>query len=122
VPRISFFKEGAAVISAIVWPDGIPSAFPSEVDAVIVYLKDLAPRKLFRRKETISLVSWESVRPLVQRFARSPSAAMISDYSTPPKDVVEFLRNLPSRTQPLAGVSADSVLDAELVAKYTIER
>jgi hypothetical protein len=114
-----FFKEHGVVAAAIIWSDGIPTVFPSEADSVVVYLKDLARRSLFRRKETIATVGWDSVRPFVERFARSHGTALIVDYSTPPKEVIDFLQNLPSRTQPLDGVSADSVLDAELVAKFT---
>jgi len=95
------------------------TAFPSELDAVVVYLKDLAPRKLFGRKETFATVGWNSIRPLVGRFAHSRENALIGAYSTPPKDVVEFLQSLPPRNRKLAGVTADSVLDAELVAKYS---
>jgi hypothetical protein len=118
VPRIMFFKDGGSVISAAVWGDGIPTAFPSEVDALVVYLKELAPRRWFRRKDTIATVAWDSVRPLVERFTRSHRDGMISQYSTPPKDIVEFLQSLPPRAQMLEGVSADAVLDAELVARY----
>src|SRR6267378_2211378 len=117
VPRIMFFKDDV-VISAVVWSDGIPTAFPSEVDTVVVYLKELAPRTLFRRKETIASASWNSIRALVERFGRSHGNAVIGDYSTPPKEVVSFLRNVTPRSQTLVGVSADSVLDAELVARY----
>ena len=119
VPRISFFKEDGAVISSVVWSVGIPTAFPSELDAVVVYLKDLAPRTLFGRKEMFSTVGWSLVRPLIRRFAHSHENALIGAYSTPPKDVLEFLRSLPPRKLKLARINADTVHDAELVAKYS---
>jgi hypothetical protein len=113
-----FFKDGGAVASAVVWSDGIPTAFPSDIDSVVVYLKDLAPRTLFRRKEIIASASWEVIRPLVERFGRSQGDAVIGDYTAPSKEIVSFLRGLSPRSHDLVGVSADSVLDAELVARY----
>jgi hypothetical protein len=44
---------------------------------------------------------------------------LIGAYSTPPKDVLEFLRSLPPRKLKLARINADTVHDAELVAKYS---
>ena len=118
VPRIMFFKDDPVVKPAVVWTDGIPRAFPSEVDAVVVYLNALAPKKFFRRKETVARASWESIRPLIERFGRSDDEAIVGTYSTPPPEVVSFLQSLTPTSQPLVGVNADSVLDAELVAKY----
>ena len=118
VPRIMFFKEEGSVTPAVVWSDGIPTAFPNDIDSVVIYLKDLAPRTLFRRKEIIASARWEVIRPLVERFGRSQGDAVVSNYVAPPKEVVSFLRSLPPRSHDLVGVSADSVLDAELVAQY----
>lgn len=118
VPRIMFFKEGSSVTSAVVWSDGIPTAFPNDIDSVVVYRKELAPRTLFRRKEVIAFASWDAIRPVVERFGRSQGDAVVGDYATPPKEVVSFLRGLSPRSHDLVGVSADSVLDAELVAQY----
>jgi len=118
VPRIMFFKERGSVTSAVVWSDAIPTAFPNDIETVVVYLKELAPRTLFRRKEIIASASWDAIRPLVERFGRSQGDAVVGDYATPPKEIVTFLRGLSPRSSDLVGVSADSVLDAELVAQY----
>lgn len=118
VPRIMFFKEEGAVTPAVVWSDGIPTAFPNDIDSVVIFLKDLAPRTLFRRKEIIASARWEVIRPLVERFGRSHGDAIVGNYVTPPKEVVSFLQSLRPLAHGLVGISADSVLDAELVAQY----
>lgn len=118
VPRIMFFKVGGSLASAVVWTDAIPTAFPDDIDSVVVYLRDLAPRTLFRRREFLASASWDVIRPLVERFGRSQGDAVVGDYATPPKELVSFLRGLSPRPHDLVGVSADLVLDAELVAQY----
>lgn len=60
----------------------------------------------------------KSIRPLVARFGRAHGEAIVGNHTTAPGEVVSFLRSLPPTSEPLAGVGADSVLDAELVAKY----
>lgn len=57
-----FLKKNANVVSAMVWTDGIQTAF-TQVDALIMHRDELAPRQFFQRKSTINLVPWSDVAP-----------------------------------------------------------
>lgn len=117
VPRIIFFKHGAGLVSAVVWSDAIPTAFP-KVDSVVVYRKELAPRKLFRRRETINIVDWAEVEPIIESVARPHSGTLVHEYAEAPPSIIAFVKGLPPSTVQLNGVPADSVLDSELLERY----
>jgi hypothetical protein len=106
--------DGAAR-SAGIWPDALPTWLP-ETDYVLVGRKALAPRRLLRKTTDMPLVPWSEVEPLLGGHAsRSRDPGLFLDYAEPPAEVVEFVRSLPF-TPIRQRISADSVLDAELVA------
>jgi hypothetical protein len=119
VPRICFIRLDEDVSSAVVWPDGIPSLIPP-VDRLIVIRQELAPRRLFRRVEDRTLLAWQDALPMFERYgSRQPDDAVSLDYDRPPGELTGFIRSLPGGNQEVATVSADQVLDRELVDKYS---
>jgi hypothetical protein len=119
VPRICFIRLDEDISSAVVWPDGIPSVIPP-VDRLLVIRQELAPRRLFRRVEDRALLAWQDALPMFERYgSRQPDDAISLDYDRPPGEVAGFIRSLPGGNQEVATVSADQVLDRELVDKYS---
>jgi len=118
VPRISFIRLNQDVFSAVVWPDAIPSVVPP-VDFLIVIRQALAPRRLFRRVEDRTLLAWEDAHQLFERHgSRQPGDAILLDYNRPLNDVARFIRSLPGGNREIAMITADQVLDRELVDKH----
>jgi hypothetical protein len=120
VPRISFIRLDQDVSSAAVWTDGIPSVIPP-VDQLIVVRQELAPRRLFRRVKDRSLLAWRDAQPIFDRYGSKQSDGAISlDYDRPPDEIVRFIRSLRAGNPEISIVSADQVLDRELVEKYSL--
>lgn len=119
VPTILFVQESGGVVTAVVWTDGIPTAFPQEVDRVIVHRSRFAPKRLlFLRQNILSFVPWDDLRPLVERHARGHKGVLVGDYTEPKAEIVSYLQSLPPRSDSMTGVPADSVHEAELVARH----
>jgi hypothetical protein len=119
VPRISFIRLDHEVSSAVVWPDGIPSVIPP-VDCLIVIREALAPRRLFRRVEDRTLLAWQDAQPMFERYgSRQADNAILLDYRRPPDELASFVRSLPGGNREISMVSADQILDRELVDKHT---
>jgi hypothetical protein len=120
VPRIVFLDIAGAPKSAVVWPDGIPSVVPS-VDLLIVPRQQLAPRRLFSKTPDRSLVTWQEAEPILRAHASLVDGPAYSiSYRTPPAEVVAFIKQLKSSEEQLKGIAADTILNAELVAKYSV--
>jgi hypothetical protein len=119
VPRITFIRLDQGVSSAVIWPDGIPSIVPP-VDRLIVVRQTLAPRRLFRRVEDRTLLAWQDAQPMFERYgSRQPDNAILLDYDRPPGEVASFIRSLPCGNREISMVSADQILDRELIDKHT---
>ena len=120
LPRVMFVLLDGDVVTAAVWPDGIPIVVPP-VDYLIVPRKELAPKRFFRRVEDRTLVTWKSVLPVFERHSKKRYGTAIAlDYEKPPSDVIQFVESLPKDDRELTGLSADQVLDRELFEKYAV--
>lgn len=118
VPRVMFMLIGDRPVTAAVWPDGIPIAVP-RVDYFFVPRKELAPRRFLRRVEDHTLVSHDEVLPVFRKFATTRfDGTLVLDYVNAPKEIKSFVEALPGNEREVTGVSADKVLDRELVQKY----
>jgi hypothetical protein len=117
VPRVIFVRIEQQVFSAAVWPDGIPALIPP-VDYLIVPRKEMAPKRLFRRVEDRVLLAWADANPLLERYgSRRYGDAIALDYDRPPREVASFVESLRNDDRQVIGVSADQVLDRELIEK-----
>lgn len=115
VPGVMFFVVDGKPSTAAVWPDGIPIAVP-KVDYFIVPRNELAPKKLFRRVEDRTVVSAEIALPLLAKYGRKDQGTLILDYVEPPPEIAKFIQALPKTALQITGVSADRMLNSELVA------
>ena len=122
VPKIMFLDLNGAAVSAVVWPDAIPSLIP-KVDHLLIHREQLAPKRLFRKKPDTVLVSWSAVESLIREHSVAIEPAgteFLLGYDVAPEPVIEFVSNLTSTSQELKGIAPDSVLNAEIVAKYAV--
>lgn len=120
VPRVVYLDVDGAPQSAVVWPDGIPSVVP-RVDLLIVPRQQLAPRRLFSKTPDRALVTWPEAEPLLRAHASLVDGPAYSiSYLTPPTEVVAFIKRLKSSDEQLKGIAADTILNAELAAKYSV--
>jgi hypothetical protein len=51
--------------------------------------------------------------------SRQPDSAILLDYDRPPDEVASFIRSLPAGNREISMVSADQILDRELIDKHT---
>lgn len=118
VPSISFLKVGAGVGSISVWPDAIPIALP-QTDYVLIGRDELSSADLGPDDLDLTLVPWKEVDPLVSAAPSQsdPLRYYLLEYDFAPDAIVDFVTGLSRQTEPLKGVPADQVLDAELVAE-----
>jgi hypothetical protein len=120
VPRIMFVLIDGQPATAAVWPDGIPIAVP-RVNYFFVPRKELAPRRFLRRVEDQTLVSQAQVLPIFNRFAiERPDGILVLNYVNAPREIRAFVEGLPTDKREITGVSADKVLNRELVGKYVV--
>ena len=120
VPRIMFILIDGQPATAAVWPDGIPIAVPC-VDYFLVPRKELAPRRFLRRAEDQVLVSQEQVLPIFRRFSSArPDGILVLNYVNVPREIRAFVEGLPSNEREITGVTADKMLNRELVAKHVV--
>jgi hypothetical protein len=120
VPRIMFVLIDGQPATAAVWPDGIPIAVP-RVNYFFVPRKELAPRRFLRRVEDQTLVSQAQVLPIFSRFAiERPDGILVLNYVNAPREIRAFVEGLPTDKREITGVSADKVLNRELVGKYVV--
>ena len=119
VPILMFHDLGGVPKTFVVWPDGIPSLLP-RADFIFINRKDLAPKRLFRRVPDNILVPWSELEGVITRFS-SPveGPAFRLNYASRPPDLAKAIERIPAAIPDLKRLSPDSVLDAELVAKYS---
>jgi hypothetical protein len=119
VPVIMFLRLNETLVTAVVWPDGIPSVLP-EVDYLIIQREDLAPRRLFRRSKHTVFVPWADVHPHIASYHSRNDGVFDLNYVKCPQEIAAFIRSLDREEPAITGVTADQVLDRELVEKYAI--
>jgi hypothetical protein len=118
VPCIMFLLVDGQPATAAVWPDGIPIAVP-RVDYLFVPREKLAPRKFLLRKKDQAFIPAVQALPILRKFATArPDGTLVMSYDRVPQEIKAFVEGLSSNTRQISGVSADKVLDRELVAKY----
>lgn len=119
VPTIMFLKYEGKVVTACVWPDAIPSILPP-VDILLIGRKLLAPRKLFKKVEDMAIGTWGDIKPLLERHKEKMHGdAYYLHYQTVPNEIKKHIKGLRSLDMSsFERLSADQVLDAELVQKY----
>jgi hypothetical protein len=121
VPRIFLIEQEGRIRSAAVWPDGIAALLP-KVDYLAVGREELAPRSFFSgAKRDIVLAEWKAAEALLAAHSSQDGEGWRLDYSSPPDDIKKFVRSLPASDKKIPGVTPDSVLNAELVAKCSPE-
>lgn len=120
VPRVMMFKVDGALRSVAVWSDGIPTLLP-EVDAVLVYRDELAPRPLFGQKaKDHCLIGHERLDGTLTALSDEGYALKVRTptYIDVPKSVRSFIGGLSKTAARLEGVAMDGVLSEELVERY----
>ena len=131
VPKIFFVLLNNDLHSTIIWTDAISTLIPL-VDVVGVYRMNLVPRRppprrkyLPRRlpqkkKEDMCFVTFDDAQPLIKTYEVQDynMPAFFLGYSSPPADILRFVKSL----KPFAGqrdlVGMDHVLNSELVKKH----
>jgi hypothetical protein len=117
VPRIMYLMVDGVPATAMVWPDGIPVAVVP-VDFIVVPRRELAPRRFFLRKEDNVVITWQQAQPVLQKHGKARAdGTLVLDYGNPPEDVQEFVRSLREVRRDISGISADRLLDRELVER-----
>lgn len=115
VPKILYQYVNDAFATVAVWPDGAPIITP-KVDYFLIGRYDLAPWRLFRRKEDTVCVSWQDIEPILKRYGKEIANGVFDvEYKQVPKDVENFIRNL--RLPPFVPrpIGYDEVLDRDIV-------
>lgn len=119
VPRIMFIRIDGSVLTAAVWPDAIPALIP-QVDALVIPRYELAPRRLFRKKEDMCIVAIKKAFPLLEPFRAEGYAmpAFTLSYTAAPVDLSSFVKSLKPNAGQAEGVANDQVLNRELIEKF----
>lgn len=120
VPRIICLLVDGNPFIGLIWPDGIPIAAP-EVDYLLVPRKELAPRRFFSKREDTTLLAWRDALPMLEKYSyQREDGLIVMNYATPPKEVQEYVKSLPATRSAITVLSADKVLDKELVERYVV--
>lgn len=121
VPRIMFLKFSDTVVTSAVWPDGIPAVIP-RVDYLCVPRQELAPKKLFRRQEDTTFVSWaDAEQILLEHGSRNDDGSISCGYADPPPRIAKFVKSLPKDDRSVSGVAPDVVLNREMFERYVTQ-
>jgi hypothetical protein len=119
IPRIAFVRVGGEARGAAFWPDGgVPTVIPHVAYLIVDQEKIGSERQ--PGEENHALVAWEVARSLLERyhFIETDNSFVLDDGAQPPSDLARSIRSLPAYTGEFAPLSADEVLDRELVEKY----
>jgi hypothetical protein len=118
VPIIMFIVLEGDVKTSAVWPDGIPIAVP-KVDYLIVPRKKLAPRRLFKTVEDRTIVELEHALPTLHRHGTvDTDGTLVLDYNVPTGEIAKYVTSLRLDQREVKRLTADQVLDRELVARH----
>lgn len=119
VPKVMFVERGGELKTLVVYPNVIPTAVP-KVDLVLVTRDEMPAGKKGRRTKP-ALVTWDELRAALPGFEvdeEGPLPFLLLNYGTAeeaPPEVVKFVHGLEAFTDKIQGVSADHVLDADLL-------
>jgi hypothetical protein len=119
IPRIAFVRVGGEARSAAFWPDGgIPTVIPRV--AYLIVGREKIGFEQPPGEENHALVAWEVARSLLERydFIETDNSFVLDDGAQSPGDLARSIRSLPAYSGEFAPLSADEVLDRELVEKY----
>jgi hypothetical protein len=116
VPRVFFIAVDGLAATMTTWTEGIHIAVP-EVDYLLIQKGRLAPRRLLKRTRDEGLVAVADAMPVFEKH-RAPRSddLLLLDYDRPPADVSAFVADAPMDERGFEPLSADLVIDAELVA------
>jgi hypothetical protein len=118
VPIVLFIFIDGEVKTSAIWPDGIPIAVP-KVDYLIVPRKQLAPRRLFQRVEDRTIVALRDALPILHKHGTTDTGGtLVLDYNVPTDEIAKYVTSLPSDEREIKRLSADQVLDRELVTRH----
>ncbi|MFN0009603.1 MAG: hypothetical protein ACKVXR_17035 [Planctomycetota bacterium] len=116
IPRVLFLaEEGGIVATAVIWPDAIPVRLPV-VDRVIVGREKLAKRTLLPPLPKMAYCTWAELETQLQGHPRHREGfEWVEVTKQPPaKELVQFLRRLPSFPKDVKPLAHDMILDEEL--------
>ena len=119
VPKIIFVRSHGQVASCIIWGDAIPTLIP-RVDRILVPRKELAPRILFQKKDDLCMTDFETLTRAFGNYRTNdyPLPGLLLPHPEPTAKIQDFVRRLAPLTEKVTAVSADQVLDFELVEKH----
>jgi hypothetical protein len=123
VPRYMFIMYEKKLEPVIVWTDGIPIALP-EVKKIVIYRKELAPRKITGRKPDMAIVNKSDIESFLSKYPvresySTPYHFLNYSYQDRPSEILNYFRSLPTLKGELEGIPVDHILNNELIEKYT---
>lgn len=115
VPKIVFLEANHAPTTATIWTDAIPVALP-RTDVVAIYRDEIAPRRLFRRRPDLAMVTWANLEQVLQGFPleEQPLPHYMLGFQTAPARILAFLGSQPALSENPDGIAPDRVLNREL--------
>ena len=121
VPKFMFIIHEGEISPVIVWSDGIPVSLP-DVQKIVIYRDELAPRKLFSRKPDMSIIKKSDLEPLLTKYQvkerfSTPYHILNYEIENRPIEIVNFIRSLSASRGELVPISVDKILNEELVGK-----
>lgn len=83
---------------------------------MLVPRQRLAPRRWFRAKDDIVVLSWQELEPILRPFRKRPGEPESYElfYEAPPSDIERLIREKQPPAEMPKGVAFDQVLDREL--------
>jgi hypothetical protein len=119
VPKISFMKRDGGVGTFVVWSDAVSMALP-DVDYLVLYRRELAPRRLFSKQEGLAVRPMDECREILKAFPTKTYGLpyKLVAYAKPPKEIVRLFKSGKSIEGELDIVPPDNVLNEETVRKY----
>jgi hypothetical protein len=116
VPGIIWLEVDGQLVSAVVWPDAIPTLIP-QVDMLLVPRKEFAPRQFFTKKEDRCLIPQGMVEGLLPDLDHGgfPLPCRRPTYVDSPKAVQDFVRGLTASTHNIQRIEVAQILNAEMV-------
>ena len=115
VPKIVFLVVNGAPQTASVWTDASPIVLP-RTDVVVIRREETAPRRFFRRRPDLAIVSWAELGPTLEGFAleEEPLPHHMLGFHAAPDQVLAFITSQPALSENLEGLPPDQVLNEEL--------
>lgn len=121
VPRIMMLAVNGKLTTVVVWGDGIPELIP-EVQAVLVVRDELSPGAMKGKNvKDRCLVPQNKLNGVLAPFVDSgyPLRVRIPRYNEAPEALRSFIKSLQPTGDHITGIAFDSLLDRELISKYS---